>query len=101
MALTKTQELLQMKDTIAQLTAANEEQAQRITRLEAEVKAANSSKDSWYKSSCDSDRKMSEIMDFVNHLPGIIPELKEDGYTRVPLMVRLAIWMATQQNQLN
>lgn len=101
MALTKTQELLQMKDQIAQLISIRDEQAERIVKLEAELKSANSSKDAWYKSSCESDRKMSEIVDFVNNLPGIIPEVKEDGYTRTPLMVRLAIWMATQQKQPN
>jgi len=100
MALTKTQELLQMKDQIAQMTAINDEQATRITKLEAELKAANSSKDTWYRSSCESDRKMSEVVDFVNNLPGIIPEVKEDGYTRTPLMVRLAVWMATQQKTI-
>ncbi len=101
MALTKTQELLQMKGQIAQMTAINNDQAARIIKLEAELKAANSSKDTWYRSSCESDRKMSEVVDFVNNLPGIIPEVKEDGYTRTPLMVRLAVWMATQQKQSN
>lgn len=98
MALTKTQELLQMKDQIAQLTAVNDEQAARITKLEAELKSANSSKDSWYRSSCESDKKLAEIINFIDELPNIIPELKEDGYTRVPAIVRLAVWIATQKS---
>ena len=100
MALTKTQELLQMKDQIAQLTAINDEQAARITKLEAELKSANSSKDTWYNCHNTSERKLAEIINFIDELPNIIPELKEDGYTRVPALVRLAVWIATQKSNL-
>lgn len=99
MALTKTQELAQMKDNIAQLTAVNDEQAVRIIKLEAELKSANSSKDTWYACHTASEKKSLDIISFINELPGIIPEVKEDGYTLVPAIVRLAIWIATQQKQ--
>lgn len=95
MALTKTQELLQMKGQIAQMTAVNNEQAVRILKLEADLKSANSTKDMWYSTHTQSEKKFNELLEFVNHLPGIIPELKEDGYTKVPLITRLALWIAT------
>ncbi len=101
MALTKTQELLQMKDQIAQLTAVNDEQAARITKLEADLKSANSSKDTWYNYHSASEKKVAEINTFIDEIPGIIPEVKEDGHTRVPAIIRLAVWIATQHKQSN
>ena len=95
MALSRTQELLQMKDQITQMRAVNNEQAAHILKLEADLKSANSTKDMWYSSHTQSEKKFNELVEFVNALPGVLPELKEDGYTRIPLVVRLSIWLAT------
>ena len=98
---TKVQEMLEMRDTIEQLKALNEDQAKRIEELTKEVAKQKSSSDTWYTSCNDARTRLNDINEFVNSLPGILPELKEDGYTRLPLIVRLGVWLATQQKQPN
>ena len=96
---TKAQEMLEMRDTIEQLKALNEDQTRRIEELTKEVTKQKSSSDTWYTSCNDARNKLNDIAEFVNALPGILPELKEDGYTRVPLVVRLSVWLATNNTK--
>lgn len=96
---TKAQEMLEMRDTIEQLKALNEDQARRIEELTKEVAKQKASSESWFKMYNDVGNKLNDIAEFVNALPGVLPELKEDGYTRVPLVVRLSVWLATNNTK--
>lgn len=96
---TKVQEMLEMRDTIEQLKALNEDQARRIEDLTKEAGQHKLSSDTWYKMQNATENKLNDIAEFVNALPGILPELKEDGYTRTPLIVRLGIWLATNNTK--
>ena len=96
---TKVQEMLEMRDTIEQLKALNEDQAKRIEALTKEAVHQKASSANWYASYNGERSKLNDITEFVNALPGILPELKEDGYTHIPLIVRLGIWLTTNNTK--
>lgn len=96
--MTKTQELLQMKDEIARLKQINDDLQDRVVFLEKELSKEQSSHNSWYQAHNTCQAKLEEIETFINELPGVIPELKENGYTKIPMIIRLALWIAGRKN---
>ena len=96
---TKAQEMLEMRDTIEQLKALNEDQTRRIEELTKEVAKQKASTDSWYALYNGERTRLDDIAEFVNALPGVLPELKEDGCTRIPLVVRLSVWLTTNNTK--
>lgn len=96
--MTKTQELLQMKDEIARLKQDNDDLHDRVVFLEKELSKEKDANNTWYKANNTSQAKLEEIETFINELPGVISEFKEDGYTKIPMIIRLALWIAGRKN---
>ena len=96
--MTKNQELLQMKDEIARLKQISDDFKDRVVFLEKELSKEKDAHNTWYKAHNTCQAKLEEITTFIEELPGMTPELKENGYTRIPMIIRLALWISGRKN---
>ncbi len=56
--------------------------------------SATSNQNTWYKLYNDVNRELEQLHTLLDILPGSIPQLNDDGYTKRSVLLRLSAWLS-------
>lgn len=69
---------------------------EKIVKLEKELADTKSSKEAWYKKSCEYESEINALHDVLDVLPNSPNKRKENAWSDTPVLTRLCVWLASK-----